>query len=89
MEGQQIIQNSVMLRGRGDYEAALACIEQHIDEVGTQLRPTAWREAKLSADALNWHEKSEYFSKRAEAAELNAQPPLSTTEYGRAWAAWE
>lgn len=89
MEGQHIIQNSVMLRGRGEYEAAISCIEQHIDEVDTLLRPTAWREAKLSADALGWTEKASQFEKRAEAAALNAEPPTTSTRYGRAWAAWQ
>lgn len=89
MQGQNFIQNSVMLRGRENYREAIAVIADNIEHIDRELCATAWREAMLSAEALGETEMVKQFEKYAEVAERHAKPFHKATEYGRAWAAWE
>ena len=89
MKGQHIIQNSVLLRGRREYTKAIRYIEEHIDEVDSQLISTAWQEARSSAEALKLTEKVKLFRRRAEASELKASILTTANEgYYRCLSTW-
>ena len=68
MSGESFIQYSTMLRGQGDFEEAITCIENNITEISPWLRPTAWMEAKFAAEHLGLQDKAKEFERKSKEA---------------------
>lgn len=67
MRGENYIQECTMLRGIGEYEQAISCIEKHIEEISPDLRSTAWNEARFAAEELGDNKREKSFGDNANA----------------------